>query len=62
MIRSYQKYGRYYFDDGKEEIETVELIDCSLVVYDSDFGYLYKSQGIQDYEKKEKSRYPWQKS
>ena len=62
MIRSYQKYGRYYFDDGKEEIETVELIDCSLVVYDSDFGYLYKSQAIRDYEKKAKSRYPWQKS
>ena len=62
MIRSYQKYGRYYFDDGKEEIETVELIDCSLVVYDSDFGYIYKSQSIHDYEKKEKSQYPWQKS
>ena len=62
MIRSYERKGRYYFDDGKEEIETEELIDCSLVVYDSDFGYLYKSQGIHDYEKKEKSRYPWQKS
>ena len=62
MIRSYEKHGRYYFDDGKEEIETIEFIDCKLVVYDSDFGYLYKSRAIRDYEKKEKSRYPWQKS
>lgn len=54
MIRSYGKNGRYYFDDGKEEIETVELIDCSLVVHDSDFGYIYKSQSIHHYEKKEK--------
>ena len=37
MLRSYQKNGRYYFDDGKKEIETTELIDCKLVVYDSDF-------------------------
>ena len=59
MIRSYQKYGRYYFDDGKEEIETVELIDCSLVVYDSDFGYIYKSRGIHDYEKNGKSEHTW---
>lgn len=59
MIRSYERKGRYYFDDGKEEIETVELIDCSLVVYDSDFGYLYKSQGIHDYEKNGKSEHTW---
>ena len=52
MIRSYQKNGRYYFDDGKEEIETIEFIDCKLVVYDSDFGYLYKSKAIKDYEVK----------
>ena len=52
MIRSYERKGRYYFDDGKEEIETVELIDCSLVVYDKDFGYIYKSQAIRDYEVK----------
>jgi|GEM_PF-1034193 len=52
MIRSYQKNGRYYFDDGVEEIETIELIDCKLVVYDSDFGYLYKSQAIRDYDVK----------
>ena len=50
MIRSYQKNGRYYFDNGKEEIETTELIDWKLVVYDSDFGYLYKSRAIKDYE------------
>ena len=59
MIRSYERKGRYYFDDGKEEIETVELIDCSLVVYDSDFGYIYKSQSIHDYEKNEKSEHQW---
>ena len=52
MLRSYQKNGRYYFDDGKKEIETTELIDCKLVVYDSDFGYLYKSKAIKDYEVK----------
>ena len=52
MLRSYEKNGRYYFDDGKEEIETVELIDCSLVVYDKEFGYIYKSQAIRDYEVK----------
>ena len=52
MLRSYEKNGRYYFDDGKEEIETVELIDCSLVVYDKAFGYIYKSQAIRDYEVK----------
>ena len=53
MLRSYQKNGRYYFDNGKEEIETTELIDCKLVVYDSDFGYLYKSKAIKDYEVKQ---------
>ena len=52
MLRSYQKNGRNYFDNGKEEIETTELIDCKLVVYDSDFGYLYKSKAIKDYEVK----------
>ena len=52
MLRSYQKNGRYYFDNGKEEIETTELIDCKLVVYDSDFGHLYKSKAIKDYEVK----------
>ena len=50
MLRKKQKNGRYYFDNDKEEIETTELIDCKLVVYDSDFGYLYKSRAIKDYE------------
>lgn len=51
MIQSYEKNGKFYFYDGKTTIETVELIDCSLVVYDKDFGYIYKSQCMDQYEK-----------
>ncbi len=51
MIRSFEDRGRFYFFDGRETIETVELIDCNLVVYDRLFGYLYKSKTIAEYEK-----------
>lgn len=54
MIKSYENNGRYYFYDGKKTIETIELIDCGLVVYDSDFGYIYKSQLIEEYIKDDK--------
>ena len=30
--------------------ETSELIDAELVVYDRDFGYIYKSRPICEYE------------
>ena len=53
MIRSFEKNGRFYFDDGRQTIETVELIDCNLVVYDRLFGYLYKSRTIAEYEKED---------
>ena len=51
MIRSFERNGKFYFDDGRNTIETVELIDCNLVVYDRLFGYLYKSRTIAEYEK-----------
>ena len=53
MIHSFEKNGRFYFNDGRETIETVELIDCNLVVYDRLFGYLYKSKTIEEYEKED---------
>ena len=53
VIRSFESNGRFYFDDGRKTIETVELIDCNLVVYDRLFGYLYKSRTIDEYEKKD---------
>ena len=53
VIRSFESNGRFYFDDGRKTIETVELIDCNLVVYDRLFGYLYKSITIDEYEKKD---------
>ena len=53
MIRSFEKNGRFYFDDGRQIIETVELIDCNLVVHDRLFGYLYKSKTIAEYEKED---------
>ena len=53
MIRSFENNGRFYFDDGRRTIETVELIDCNLVVYDRLFGYIYKSKTIDEYEKKD---------
>ena len=53
MIRSFEKNGKFYFDDGSKIIETVELIDCNLVIYDRIFGYLYKSKTIAEYEKED---------
>ena len=53
VIRSFESNGRFYFDDGRKTIETVELIDCNLVVHDSLFGYIYKSRTIDEYEKKD---------
>ncbi|MDD4085436.1 MAG: hypothetical protein GX084_03615 [Acholeplasmataceae bacterium] len=51
MIRSYEKNGRFFFEDEKQKIETTELIECELVVQDQLFGYLYKSKAVKEYEK-----------
>ena len=40
MFKVYEKNGRYYFEYGMTKIETTELIDADLVVYDKDFGYI----------------------
>ena len=53
MFKVYEKNGRYYFEYGVMEIETTELIDAKLVVYDKDFGYIYKSRLIEEYQVKE---------
>ncbi len=50
MFKVYEKDGRYYFEYGLMKIETRELIDAELVVYDKDFGYIYKSRPIEEYE------------
>ena len=49
MFKSYEKNGRYYFEYEVKIIETTELIDEKLVVYDSDAGYIYKSKLIHEY-------------
>ena len=36
MFKVYEKNGRYYFEYGMTKIETTELIDADLVVYDKD--------------------------
>lgn len=51
MFKAYEKNGKYYFEYGMKKIETLELIDEKLVVYDRDFGYIYKSKTICEYEK-----------
>ena len=53
IFKTYEKNGKYYFEYGLKKIETLELIDEKLVVYDSDFGYIYKSKTICEYEKRE---------
>ena len=50
MAHSYEKNGRFYFSDGWRTLETSELIDCSLVVHDSLFGYIYKSRFVEEYK------------
>ena len=53
MIRSFEHNDKFYFDNGCQTIETIELIDCNLVIYDKLFGYLYKSKTIAEYEKED---------
>jgi len=50
MFKVYEMDGRYFFEYGVTKIETSELIDAELVVYDRDFGYIYKSRPICEYE------------
>ena len=50
QIKSYEDKGHYYFSDTQAEIETGELIDCSLVTYDEQVGYIYKGKKLLDYE------------
>ena len=56
MFKVYEKNGRYYFEYGMIKIETTELIDAELVVYDKDFGYIYKSKLIEEYQVKEQPK------
>lgn len=49
MFKAYEKNGKYYVEYGMTKIETLELIDKKLVVYDRDFGYIYKSRLIEEY-------------
>lgn len=53
MFKTYEKDGRFYFEYGLTKIETTELIDEKLVVYDKDFGYIYKSRLIEEYAKED---------
>lgn len=53
MFKAYEINGKYYFEYGTTKIGTSELIDEKLVVYDKDFGYIYKSKLIGEYEIKE---------
>ena len=55
MFKVYEKNGRYYFEYGMTKIETTELIDADLVVYDKDFGYIYKSKLIEEYAKEDEN-------
>ena len=50
MFKVYEKDGRYFFEYGMKRIETTELIDEDLVVHDKDFGYIYKSKLICEYQ------------
>ena len=38
-----------------ENNKTTELIDADLVVYDKDFGYIYKSKLIEEYAKEDEN-------
>ena len=51
MFKVYEMDGRYFFEYGVTKIETSELIDAELVVYDNDFGYIYKSKLVEEYAK-----------
>ncbi len=53
MFKVYEQDGKYYFEYGMTKIETTELIDEKLVVYDKDFGYIYKSKLVGEYGKEE---------
>lgn len=53
MFKVYEKDGRYFFEYDMTKIETTELIDEKLVVYDKDFGYIYKSKLVGEYGKEE---------
>ena len=53
MFKVYEKDGRYFFEYDMTKIETTELIDEKLVVYDKDFGYIYKSKLVGEYRKEE---------
>ena len=53
MFKVYEKDARYYFEYDMTKIETTELLDAELVVFDKDFGYIYKSKLIEEYAKKD---------
>ncbi|MHC1718094.1 MAG: hypothetical protein AB9883_05515 [Acidaminococcaceae bacterium] len=53
MFKVYEKDGRYFFEYGMTKIETTELLDKELVVYDTDFGYIYKSKLVGEYQVQE---------
>lgn len=51
MFKSYERNGKYFVEYDGIKIETTELINEELVVYDKDFGYIYKSHLIEEYIK-----------
>ena len=53
MFKVYENDGRYYFEYDMTKIETTELLDAALVVYDNDFGYIYKSKLVEEYAKED---------
>ena len=53
MFKVYENDGRYYFEYDMTKIETTELLDAALVVFDKDFGYISKSKLVEEYAKKD---------
>ena len=53
MFKVYENDRRYYFEYDMTKIETTELLDAELVVFDKDFGYIYKSKLVEEYAKED---------
>ena len=47
-VNAWEENGRFYFSDGSIVIETSELVDVDLLVYDERNGWNYNGASLDD--------------